>query len=58
MAVRKYEHFVVRGAILSHLIVAVVVELALFLSQILYWDVRPRRFRTWPPRFVSGHPVL
>ena len=56
MAVRKYEHYVVR-AILSY-IIAAVVELAAFLSQILYRDVRPRRFRTWPPRFVSGHPIL
>ena len=57
MAVRKYEHYVVR-AILSYVIAAVVVELAAFLSQILYRDVRPRRFRTWPQRFVSGHPIL
>lgn len=57
MAVRKYEHYVVR-AIVYFLIAAVLIELAPFLSQILYRDVRPRRFRTWSQRFVSGHPIL
>ena len=57
MAVGKYEHPVVRGAI-HFLLVPVVVELASFLSQILYGDVGARRFRTWPPRFVPGHPIL
>ena len=57
MAVRKYEHSVVRGAILFSS-VALMVELSSFLSQILCGDLGPRRFRTWPPRFVSGHPIL
>ena len=36
----------------------VVVDLISFLSQILVGDVGPRSIRTWPPRFVLGHPIL
>jgi hypothetical protein len=57
MVIRKYEHSIVRSAILLRS-PTVVVELILFLSKILRGDVGPRSFRTWHPRFVPGYPVL
>ena len=55
MVVRKYEHSVVRGVISF---TQMLVELAPFLSQILCGDVGPCRFRSWPPGFMFGHPIL